>query len=207
MKMRISHTQRAGFTLVEMVGVLAVIAVLAGLLVPKIFASLNEARINDVVTGYNTIQSAATTYFSKYGRFGGVGGATYASGTTNANWDSEVLLVERLIDKRFQPRVSENALVLVSDCAGSTTDATGSNNAYDLDGNTTFNKNDAFGAKLVECILFDVTREDAWELSRRIDGPSLSAADRTSAQDLRGRVKYDMGTAAAGTVRMYVAHK
>jgi type II secretory pathway pseudopilin PulG len=189
------------------VGVLAVSAVLAGLLVPKIFASLNEARINDTVTAYNAIQSAATTYFSKYGKFGGIEGATYASGTSVTNWDSAVLLVERLIDKAFLPRLTDLANVVVSDCSASTTDASGTNNAYDLDGNTDYNKNDAFGAKVVECVLYNVTREDAWELSRRIDGPSLSASAKTDAQDLKGRVKYDMGTGATGTVRIYVAHK
>jgi len=207
MNVQPSEKRTAGFTLVEMVGVLAVIAVLAGLLVPKIFASLNEARINDTVTAYNAIQSAATTYFSKYGKFGNIGGTNYTTGAVVTNWDSAVLLVERLIDKAFLPRLTDLANVVVSDCSASTTDASGTNNAYDLDGNTDFNKNDAFGAKVVECVLYNVTREDAWELSRRIDGPSLSASAKTDAQDLKGRVKYDMGTAATGTVRLYVAHK
>src|SRR6266436_5262795 len=34
------------FTLIEMIGVLAVIAVLAALLIPKIFESINSARLN-----------------------------------------------------------------------------------------------------------------------------------------------------------------
>lgn len=199
------QTQRA-FSLVEMVGVLGVIAVLAGLLIPKMFASLNEARINEAVTGYNTLQSAATTYFGKYGKFGGIEGATYATGTTVTNWDGAVLLVERLVDKVFRPRLAEQVNVVVSDCAASTTEATGSNNAYNLDDNTSYNTNDAFGAKIVECVLFNVSLEDAWELSRRIDGPAMSAATKTTAQDLKGRVKYDI-TGGSGSVRIYVAHK
>ncbi len=206
MRLPNARQRQHAFSLVEMVGVLGVIAVLAGLLIPKMFASLNEARINEAVTGYNAIQSASTTYFGKYGRFGGIEGAAYASGTTVTNWDSAVLMVERLIDKAFIPRLAELVNVVVSDCVASTTTTTGSNSAYDLDGNTSYNTNDAFGAKLVECVLFNVALEDAWELSRRVDGPSMSAATKTTAQDLKGRVKYEF-TGGTGTVRIYVAHK
>ena len=206
--MKVTKPQRpyAAFTLVEMVGVLGVIAVLAGILIPKIFASLNEARINNAVTSYNTIQSAATTYFGKYGKFGGVEGETYATGTSVTNWDTAVLMVERLIDKPFGPRLSDSARVEVNDCLSSGTDIHGGNSAYNLDNNTSYNKNDAFGAKVVECVLENITREDAWELSRRIDGPTMSAAGRDDASDLVGRVKYNI-TGTSGMVRIYVAHK
>lgn len=203
---RTSTSRAAAFTLVEMVGVLSVIAVLAGLLIPKIFASINEARINDAVTGINALQSATVNYVSKYGRIGGIEGAAYASGTTVTDWDKAVLLVERLIDKPFEPRISSSVSIRVSDCSTASTDVTADNNAYNLDNNTTYNKNDAFGSRIVECVLSGMTREDAWELSRRIDGASLSAASKTDPSDLLGRVKYNI-TGNEGTVRVYLAHR
>lgn len=206
MKLQPREKKTAGFTLVEMVGVLGVIAVLAGILIPKIFASLNEARINNAVTSYNTIQSATTTYFSKYGKFGGIEGEAYTNGVVVTNWDTAVLMVERLIDKPFGPRLADIANVVVSDCSAATTDISGENNAYNLDNNTSYNKNDAFGAKVVECVIYNITKEDAWELSMRIDGPSLSADNKTDNSDYKGRVKYNI-TGSLGTVRIYVAHK
>ncbi len=47
------------FTLIEMIGVLAVIAVLAALLIPKIFESINSARLNQAVLSCQTIKTAA----------------------------------------------------------------------------------------------------------------------------------------------------
>src|SRR5215470_16307586 len=48
MKTQIQPTPRSrGFTLIEMIGVLAVIAILAALLVPKIFEAINNARVNN----------------------------------------------------------------------------------------------------------------------------------------------------------------
>lgn len=206
MKMRPTCSHARAFSLVEMVGVLSVIAVLAGLLIPKIFASINEARLNDAVTGINTLQSATVNYVSKYGRIGGIEGAAYASGTTVTNWDQVVLLVERFIDKPFEPRLASSVSVRVSDCSAASTDVTADNNAYNLDNNTTYNKNDAFGSRVVECVLQGLTREDAWELSRRIDGPTLSASSKTAQSDLLGRVKYDI-PGNEGTVRVYLAHR
>jgi type II secretory pathway pseudopilin PulG len=193
------------FTLIEMVGVLAVIAILAGLLMPRIFSAVNEARLNNAVSSCNTIKSAATTYFAKYGKFGGVEGETI---TTNlfTTWDTAVLMVEGLIDKPFGPRLGDTATVQVADTVAAGTDAAADNTAYNLDNNITINKNDAIGAKVVECVFSNISREDAWEMSWRIDGPTFTAGNKTDQTDVLGRVKYNIpGT--LGTVRVYVAHK
>jgi len=42
----LSKTGAKGFTLIEMIGVLAMIAILASMLIPKIYEAINSARIS-----------------------------------------------------------------------------------------------------------------------------------------------------------------
>src|SRR6266704_1896316 len=68
--MKISLNQksaRKGFTLIEMIGVLAVIAILASLLIPKIFNAINNARVNNAIVSYNTVKTAVADHYAKYG--------------------------------------------------------------------------------------------------------------------------------------------
>jgi prepilin-type N-terminal cleavage/methylation domain-containing protein len=65
MKTRKQINNRSGFTLIEMVGVLAVIAILAALLVPKIFAAINDSRYSSAVSSINSVKAASMSYFAK----------------------------------------------------------------------------------------------------------------------------------------------
>src|SRR5882724_9767261 len=58
---------RKGFTLIEMIGVLAVIAILASLLIPKIFNAINDARIANTILSVNTMKTACVDHYGKYG--------------------------------------------------------------------------------------------------------------------------------------------
>ena len=60
-------------------------------------------------------------------------------------------------------------------------------------------------ATVVECLLSNVAIADAWELSRRIDGDSLSAANGSSTDD-KGRVAYNYAN-GSGTVYIYIGHR
>ena len=55
---QINVRRRSGFTLIEMIGVLAIIAVLAALLIPRIFNAVNESRVNGAALSYNSFKSA-----------------------------------------------------------------------------------------------------------------------------------------------------
>ncbi len=64
MKISLRNSKTAdvkAFTLIEMIGVLAVIGILAALLVPKIFEAINNARINSTAVSIATIKTAAPT--------------------------------------------------------------------------------------------------------------------------------------------------
>ncbi len=198
MKTTQRHNQRSGFTLIEMVGVLAVIAILAALLVPKIFAAINESRINNTLGSINTCKTAAIQYFTKNGSF--------PSADTN-NFDG-TLLTQGFLDKAFEVKLVAAG---DADCRVKLTTATGAaeggsdgNGRFDLDGDATADV--PADASVVQVRLANVKPEDARELSLRIDGTDMSAGD-TATADKEGRVAYAAPSGGVTTVYVYLAHK
>jgi prepilin-type N-terminal cleavage/methylation domain-containing protein len=61
-----SSRKQRGFTLIEMIGVLAVIAILASLLVPKVFGAIRDAQINGTALSVATIKTAVVDHYGKY---------------------------------------------------------------------------------------------------------------------------------------------
>lgn len=57
-------TTDRGFTLIEMIGVLAVIAVLVALLLPKVFEIMAESKANALVAAVRTYETAVVDYYS-----------------------------------------------------------------------------------------------------------------------------------------------
>ena len=202
--MKISYKKKAsGFTLIEMIGVLAVIAILAALLIPKIFEAINNARINNAAVTIGTCKSAVADHYAKYGSLSSTNGVAVT--LPHPGFDI-ALLQEGFLDKPFSVKISSvltNEVRLVQGLAPAAaigaTDA-----AYDLDG---AGGNDAgpTSAAVVEAVIYGVNANDAWELSKRIDGDALSAADAATA-DTKGRVKY--GTPGANTeIHVYLTHR
>ena len=63
-KVRPSET---GFTLIEMIGVLAVIGVLAALILPKVFAVVADSRVTGLVSAIKTYETGVTKYYADIG--------------------------------------------------------------------------------------------------------------------------------------------
>src|SRR3954462_2254282 len=103
MKINISQkSARKAFTLIEMIGVLAVIAILASLLIPKIYEAINNARISNSALSYNTVKTALADHYAKYGSLTSSNGVTIA--TPIPSFDG-VLLAEGFLDKPFQVKI------------------------------------------------------------------------------------------------------
>lgn len=206
--------KRSGFTLIEMIGVLAIIAALAGLLLPRIFESINEARINSAALGYNTAKSAAMGYFGKFGRFGDANGsaytpAGYSGPSTNAIPDDgdwgQVLLQAGFLEKPFTTRLGESVIEIVPVNSTATTEP-GENAAYNLDGTGQANDT-ATGMFVIQVKLENVSLDDAKSLNLKIDGDKLAADPDNGGHDTAGKVKYQNSATGNTTVYMYVAHK
>ena len=62
--LKISHSK--GFSLIEMIGVLAIIGILASVVAPKVFDAIRDAKITGAVGVLQTIKSSAVDYARKY---------------------------------------------------------------------------------------------------------------------------------------------
>jgi type IV pilus assembly protein PilA len=210
MKLHVTNKREArGFTLIEMIGVLAVIAILAALLIPKVFNAINDARISSVIVGAETVKTATIDSYAKNGRFDATNNVAISGFTTPwSGFDTNVLMVQGLLDKPFLTKAGTNSYVQVVACLGAGVTPTGANAAYALQGNTSVN--DAAGTYVVEAVVQAVAEADAQAISQRIDGSTMSTPGATpGTADLQGRVKYAAPAAAGGPVdiHIYLAHR
>src|SRR5712664_2889035 len=88
--------KRQAFTLIEMIGVLAVIAILAAMLIPRVFSAIADAKINNTVVSTETIKTALADHYGKYGKFDAIYG-TNGIAAPFTGYDQKVLMPEGLI--------------------------------------------------------------------------------------------------------------
>lgn len=223
MKITLNKTNR-GFTLIEMIGVLAVIAILAAVLIPKVFEAINSSRISNAAITCNTVKTAVADHYAKFGTLpvdGSTATPTPILATALPALYDEVLVREGFLDKPFAVKIGDGIRAVGSTCARIVAAAAvdtapdGANAAYNLDGTTTgVNINKAAGSHVIEAVITGVMPEDARALDKLIDGPALSgdgtdsAATGTYNANLVGRVKYAApGAAGTTTVHVYLTHR
>ena len=207
--MKVNNTKKrtqSGFTLIEMIGVLAVIAILAAVLIPKIFEAINNSRVNNAAMSCQTVKTGIADHYAKFGSLTSSNGITIAAGTGELLNFDRVLVSEGFIDKPFAVKISaattNHAEVAVALSAVTAPDA--ANAAYNLDG--TGPVNDATGSAVAQCIIYGVNDNDAKEFNDRVDGPALGVG--LGAADLVGRVKYDaVGVDGITDVYVYLTHR
>jgi len=201
--------QNRAFTLIEMIGVLAVIAILAALLIPKVFQAITEARINTVPVGAATCKTATVDHYAKYSGLNILFGTNAMTTYPITNYDERILMAEQLLDKPFAPRVGANAdivLASISTQANGDQVTTSEGLTYCLTGGTNPGTNDVTGAHVVFATIEQVPVADAQAISMRIDGLAMSEPEGSKTEDTRGRVKYN-GTTDPTTIYIYLTHR
>ena len=217
-----SVLRQSGFSLIEMIGVLAIIAILAVVIVPKVFTTIEGSRVTAAVSSINAVKSAVTDFSGKYG--------TIPATVANSRID-DLLLTAGYLDSRFTVKIGTPPATPpiagatwtyangVWTAAGGASQATQSriirltsNNTapstangpnYQLDGVTDL----PAGSLVVSAVLVNVTGSQAQQLSLKIDGDPYSAANATTA-DNAGKVVYNTPSAAGlTTVYIYLAHQ
>lgn len=78
---------KRGFTLIELIIVISVIAILAGIVTPLIGSIMEQARISRMTAEINTLCTAIAGYNQKYNRYpvGNITGLTLPAGTIAVN--------------------------------------------------------------------------------------------------------------------------
>jgi len=211
-----SRKSSQGFTLIEMIGVLAVIAILASMLIPKIFESINNARINNGAVTCNTVKASIADHYAKAGTLpvDDSGSPPVVMALPIEHYDKVPLLKEGFLDKPFAVKIGDgiltgdNTRVRAFDSSlltlgGAVTAA--ADTGFDLDGSGAATGNDVVGSVCIEAVITGVTASDAVDFNNRVDGPALGSAINLA--DLAGRVKYAAPVGGVTTVYVYITHR
>jgi len=60
--------KQAGFTLIEMIGVLAIIGILSAAVAPKVIEAIRDAKVTSAISSVNAARTATLQYYAKYDR-------------------------------------------------------------------------------------------------------------------------------------------
>jgi len=69
MKLKINRKSSSGFTLIEMIGVLAIIGILASVVAPKVIEAIRDAKVTSSLANLNTVKSASINYYARYNAY------------------------------------------------------------------------------------------------------------------------------------------
>ena len=212
-----------GFTLIEMIGVLAVIAVLVALLLPKVFEIMAESKANALVAAIRTYETAVVDYYSDIASIlplnpGGVPTIEVNGNSTNVRSLPARLTLDQSDplntgNNRWvtfkgpylshfvttsPPGLGTNVYMPARNSAAYGTAVDASNLAWDFtdDGNNDIPTN----ANVAYVYFMGVSREGFEKVDAILDrGIGTTAIQR----QLRGQVKYDTAT---GQMMIYLAH-
>ena len=208
--------QSGGFTLIEMIGVLAVIAILAALLLPKVANAINDAKIQGLVGSYQGLQAAETSF---YGKVLSLNTTNIANGPVVAtasfpllSYDSTALVLNGYLDHPFSSKIGTTPPTVQCSLATACNNSTG----YNLTGLATSTAATAATSTMsyvVECVIPGVTPADAYAVCQAINGSVLGTSSAITLATLQtaggtinnGKVGYvTAGSGAAGTLYLYV---
>jgi len=184
--------QNGAFTLIEMIGVLAVIGILVAVLIPKVAATISDSRISSTAESYETLRGAAQAHICQYYAYN-LMFTTNATPAELANWDTGVLIPEGLMDQPFTAKIGTAQVLQVVAGGGN------AGNGYKLDGVNNLTAGNAYS---VECVISNVVEQDAYDLASRLNGNLVPASPGNLTT---GCVEYLVVTNGTGTLYLYVA--
>lgn len=216
MKITTKHQHSRAFTLIEIVGVVAIIAILAAVLTPRVVMVIARSKVNSTAQSLSGLKTATMDYLAKNASLPSRDG----TGSTNAavatgRFDAD-LVAGGYLEKLFSCSIGSQTFdssalsarthirsqsATASGTVSTPTSTAGGGN-FDLDRDAS-SADFASNQVVVSAFIPSVSISDAVELNKLIDGDSNS----TSGADIVGRCIYSTpSTDGRVTVYVYVAH-
>lgn len=222
---RVNPGDSRGFTLIEMIGVLAVVAVLAALVLPNVFDVIAESRVNAVAASVKAYETAVTKYYGDIGSLLPLNATGTPTAEATGDSATATSMAARLTLSRSNALVTANGLwpkfrgpylekfdttspsalgtamyIPATAAVSYGTAVTGTNLGWDLKGDDG-NSDIPTGANVVYYWLTGLSLEDFDRFDSIVDRDIGTTA---ATKQLRGRAKYDTAT---DTLYLYLAHR
>ena len=215
----------SGFTLIEMIGVLAVVAILAALILPKVFDVIAESRVNALAASVKTYETAVAKYYGDLGSLLPLDAAGSPAVESTGDSATTISMAARLtlsssdplvlatglwpkfrgpylekFDSSTPPSLGTAMYIPVDAVVGYGTAVTASSLGWDLVGNDG-NSDLPTASKVVYFKLTGLGSEDFIRLDGIVD---RDIGTTTAEKEVRGRAKWDSATS---TLYLYLAHR
>ena len=212
--------------MIEMIGVLAVVGVLAALLIPKVFSIIASSKIDALAAACKTYETAVTKYYTDIGSVLPLNASGAPQTENQGNSATARSMAARLtlsssdplvsgtnlwpkfngpylekFDTSSPPGLGTNMYMPARTAVSYGTSVTGNNLGWDLkgdDGNSDLHS----GAYVVYLRLTGLGEDDFLEFDRIVD-PDIGSTD--AEREVRGRAKWHSGS--SGTLYLYLAHR
>ena len=176
--MKSAINNKSGFTLIEMIGVIAVIAILAAFVTPKVMQAIQDSRVTRFAGEINSYKSAVTRWYKDIGSLQSLR-PTGALLITDTSFQNELIsrgvnaaLLWAQWNGPYIDSVNNTSIgttLTIRTQAGNTgagAPAANNGNAFDLDDD---NVNDMVGQQVVSLLLTGVSISDFTKLDNMID--------------------------------------
>jgi type II secretory pathway pseudopilin PulG len=205
----------SAFTLIEIIGVVAVIAILAAVLTPRVVSVIARGKVNATAQSLGSLKSATADYIGKNGTVPLRAGTAATNAAVAAGRFDADLIAGGFTEKLFACSVGNQTfdssaltgrthvrtLTATSAAAITTPTATVGGDNFNLDRDTA-TADFTTGQTVVTAFIPSVALADAIALNKILDGDDNTG----TAADTTGRCMYSDGTGGTVTVYVYIAH-